>query len=311
MQTRLIIVILLVLTTLFRNTVVAAQSDSEPTGKILYICRPAGVTTQSLCVMEVETGEISVIFNVPDEIVHNTQREILNPAWSFSGEQIVFQYWDGLWWHLWVMEADGSDPTQITTTPDVQHWSPSWSPDDEQIVYSHAAEGGIRELWIIGSDGSNPTALTATEEADEYAPDWSPNGDLIVFERSEYAPHLTSTIWIISPDGGEPVPLTTSDTECHSPAFSPDGTAIVVLCRNEDDWYDIWVMAADGTNQRRLLVGEDGIGSPTWSPDGEWLAISQGSKEEAELWIMRPDGSDLRQLTDNTSRDETPSWFIP
>jgi Tol biopolymer transport system component len=54
------------------------------------------------------------------------------------------------------MNADGSDPHQITS------WggNPSWSPNGSQIVYYQNYDDSTGTLWIMNADGSDQRPLT-------------------------------------------------------------------------------------------------------------------------------------------------------
>ncbi|MBI2918820.1 MAG: PD40 domain-containing protein [Chloroflexi bacterium] len=60
----------------------------------------------------------------------------LSPAWSPDGERIAFVSRRDGNSEVYVMNADGSGQTNLTNTPGVDEWLPSWSADGSRIVYS-------------------------------------------------------------------------------------------------------------------------------------------------------------------------------
>jgi TolB protein len=84
------------------------------------------------------------------------------PRYSPDGTKIAFlsQADRGIP-QLWVMNADGSNPFQLTTAGAGEF---SWSPDGSQIVFvqhdARKAETQNGTLWIMNSDGSNKRQLT-------------------------------------------------------------------------------------------------------------------------------------------------------
>jgi Tol biopolymer transport system component len=83
-------------------------------------------------------------------------------------------------WAVWVMNADGSNPHQLTHPRAIEPAgtggdSPSaWSPDGKQIIYwSWQPAGG--ELFVVNSDGSDAHQLTHWDGGDE-ATNWLPDG---------------------------------------------------------------------------------------------------------------------------------------
>jgi len=88
-------------------------------------------------------------------------------------------------WEIFVMNADGSDPVNLTRTPDVNEHYPQISPDSRKMCFSvDTGEGrdAIRSLWVMDINGRNRKKLT--DHARE--PFWSPDGKLVGFLDQEY-----------------------------------------------------------------------------------------------------------------------------
>src|SRR5437879_5461210 len=61
-------------------------------------------------------------------------------------------------WEIFVMNPDGSDPVNLTSTPKAQEHYPQVSPDGTKICFSvDEGEGRetIRSLWVMDIDGRN------------------------------------------------------------------------------------------------------------------------------------------------------------
>jgi Tol biopolymer transport system component len=79
--------------------------------------------------------------------------------WSYDGEYIAWRSigeGNDKRSGVWVMNADGSNPHQLT----YGGTNPSWSPDGSQIVYYHSYNDSTGTLWMMNADGSNQTPLT-------------------------------------------------------------------------------------------------------------------------------------------------------
>ncbi len=98
------------------------------------------------------------------------------PAWSPDGKQIAFVGTDG---SLWVMDADGSNRTEILNRNDLG--DVAWSPDGTQLVYKWidcsqgmTCFGGLR---IVNTDGSGDHSLYLNDPYMPSDPGWSADGD--------------------------------------------------------------------------------------------------------------------------------------
>jgi Tol biopolymer transport system component len=228
-----------------------------------------------------------------------------DPVWSPDGTKIAFYGYPrgavrgGANYDVYVMNADGSGVTNLTTSPaDVASWfsqgSPKWSPDTTRIAYD-----GDDGLYVMNVDGSDQTKIAAGQDAS-----WSPDGTRIAFEGAGGA------IWSVAPDGSGLVQLTSGVGFDGFPAYSPDGAKIAYYHGQSND-RAIFVMNADGSNQTRVADFQaDTMGRPVWSPDGSMLAFDLYFTDQTwDIYAVNSDGSGLANLAGDLNRDETdPVW---
>src|SRR5512139_250557 len=65
-------------------------------------------------------------------------------------------------WEIFVMNADGSEPVNLTRTPKEHEHYPQASPDGTKMCFSvDAGEGreAVRSLWVMDSNGKNRRKL--------------------------------------------------------------------------------------------------------------------------------------------------------
>jgi Tol biopolymer transport system component len=220
---------------------------------------------------------------------------------------------------IWTMESDGSNPLNITNTPEVSEYFPVWSPDGLRIAFSRG-EDYLHDLWVMAEDGSNQVNIT-NDPGWVFGPSWSPGATQIAFVKNVPGDHITAQfdIFIHDLDTGEQRNLTHSDFDELEPAWSPDGGLIAFSAvRLTWDGFGAWeIVTVDPTGaNEQILTAPDGRHfedrAPAWSPDGTKLVfMSQFNDpccEPWDIWAMNRDGSGLTNLTQHPADDMFPSW---
>jgi TolB protein len=89
---------------------------------------------------------------------------------------------------IFVMDADGSNPVQVTDNG-ASNFAPFFHPDGERIIFSsnlHAPGGRSFNLYMIGVDGTGLERITENDGFDGF-PMFSPDGRHLVFASSRGA----------------------------------------------------------------------------------------------------------------------------
>jgi TolB protein len=144
----------------------------------------------------------------------------IRPDFSPDGQQIAYSsqrdngHGDKGHDEIWVMNADGSNQTQLTNTDTtVSNIAPAWSPNGQQILFQSNrdlnADGTANsEIYVMNADGSDQTRLTNHDGRDE-DPAWSPNGQQITYHRDiDPISAQILQIYTINADGSNPTQLT-------------------------------------------------------------------------------------------------------
>lgn len=117
------------------------------------------------------------------------------PAWSPDGESIAFTSQRAGNSDIWLVDAGGGEPQQLTVDPALDN-SPAWSPDGGLIAFgsgrdADSLDGG--DVFVMQPDGTDVQRVT--DDHASFAPAWSPDGCEIAFNS------LPSAIHIIGSDG--------------------------------------------------------------------------------------------------------------
>jgi Tol biopolymer transport system component len=88
---------------------------------------------------------------------------------------------------VWVMEADGSNPRQVTDLGGA-NFAPFFTPDDRQILFAsnhHNPRGRNFDLFLINLDGTGLEQVTTHGDFDGF-PMFSPDGRRLVFASNRH-----------------------------------------------------------------------------------------------------------------------------
>jgi hypothetical protein len=134
---------------------------------------------------------------------------------------------------IFVMNADGSDPRQLTFDHAFT-WGATWSPDGSRIAFN-SWRSGNQDIYVIDPDGGNTKRLT-NGPGEASVPSWSPDGKRIAFRRV-FGPPDGGEIWSIDSAGNDPRllsrdPGAADDMTSGGGAWGPDGRIAFLRAEN-------------------------------------------------------------------------------
>ena len=136
----------------------------------------------------------------PAERLISSTKDEMQPAYSPDGRQIAFESDRSGNEEIWVCEANGASPFQVTNFGAGWSGSPRWSPDESTIAFDRL-ERNTHSVYLVGRQGGKPALLAA----DAFGPAWSRDGHWVYFisERTD-----RSEVWKAPVSGGPAVQVT-------------------------------------------------------------------------------------------------------
>jgi Tol biopolymer transport system component len=111
-----------------------------------------------ISVIDVETGVLTQLTKTAGDT---------NPVWSDDGTRIAFLRNEGTSHGLWVMNADGGNPLQLTSVPGpLEDRLPVWSPDGLTLLFTRNSGLGFGDLWRVPSVGGDRSLFLQNAVAD-------------------------------------------------------------------------------------------------------------------------------------------------
>ncbi len=281
---------------------------TQGTGAVTFDNVPATVLSWSDSILTVEVPAVAT----PDgasalvEVVVTAAGGTIGRGEFTVARGILFESERSGHLDIWIIDAEGGDPIQLTSDPLPEAW-PCWSHDGTKILFNRDTE-----MWVMNADGSSQ-AMLAGDTTPVGGQVWSPNDTKIAFQRGEI-----SEIAVMDADGSNQRNLTPV-TGVHAwPTWSPDGTQIAFHADRDivigdvpsmTDDPDVYVVNADGTGETQLTTAPGHDWLPLWSPAGSKIVFISDREGPGEIFVMNANGSGQINLTnDPGAADGWPAW---
>ncbi len=186
--------------------------------------------------------------------------------------KIVYETYQNDNWELFLCDADGSNPVNLTRTPDISELYPHVSPDGAKVCFVVDAGDGptkTRDLYWMNMDGSGRTLVANSARQ----PCWKSDSSTIAylkaeFEKFSFWDYATKGIFFYDlATGGHRQHPNEKIHHLYNPCWSPDGK-----------WFVATVHAGMGFGHAILAIEADGPRvvdlhihgcRPDISPDGK------------------------------------------
>jgi dipeptidyl aminopeptidase/acylaminoacyl peptidase len=211
--------------------------------------------------------------------------EALRHELKVSHYKIAYEsYVDGNW-EIFVMNADGSHPVNLTKTPDLNEHYPQISPDGTRICFvADKGEGrdAVRSLYVMDINGKHRKKIA------DYArePFWSPDSKVIGYLDQEYPKFNVIDYYTkgmnffdLTTGAVTPHPNYTNLHHLYNPNFCANGKWIVSTV-HAGMGYDHAILLIEAHGNKIINLGIPGC-RPRFSPDGKEVAWGAGDHEIA------------------------------
>jgi hypothetical protein len=185
------------------------------------------------------------------------------PEWEPGGQALaLYRRPPGGHADLWRVALTGEPDVNLTRTPTVDEFGPSYSPTGQHFVYLR----DHRDLVVMNADGSGARQLITPAGLGNFP--WSPDGHSVAVE----ATLGDQTGLTVVPLNGSPRLVTPAGERLYIPSrieWSPDGTRLAYLAFDgtPTEGVGLFVINVDGSGRRQVNRPGTQAYAAAWIPD--------------------------------------------
>ena len=236
------------------------------------------------------------------QVVASTRRDF-NPQLSPDGRRIAFVSDRTGGWEIYVSDADGRSPVQLTSFGNVVADGIRWSPNGGELAFA-VLRGTDRDIYVMPSAGGAPRQIVRAP-SDEGRPSFSMDGNWIYFRSNRSG---RDEIWKIPHEGGEPIQVTKNGG--FEALESLDGKTLYFTQTRASD--GLWSMPPSG-GQEQPVLGLEQVWQGRWGVTQDGVCyVASPMAGESHVWCWKAStGEATRKGTiDKFSFVASPSFSV-
>ena len=208
------------------------------------------------------------------------------PQISPDGQNLAFMSDRSGTMEIWVSDADGRNPRQLTAIGNAG--TPRWSPDSKILVFDapHKNTSGIYTVPVAGGEAR----LITVDDFENRCPSWSGDGKWIYFASTRAGKFQ---VWKTPAQGGITVQLTQRGG--HAALEAPDGKHIF-YAKTAQAYPEIWQADVNGGSER--LLSRD-VRPVMWAA---WAVVDKGRRGGIVFAQPSGDGAPIISFFDLATR---------
>jgi Tol biopolymer transport system component len=207
------------------------------------------------------------------------------PAWSPAGDFIAYVSDEAGKDDIWICDALGANPKNLTAGSKASYAHPAWSPGGTKIAFYSDSDGG--GIFTMPALGGAPRKLLRVKPAILYtfSLTWHKGGKIVY---TNFDNKGKKQVYAITEDNPKPQCLTAEvgKADGHFGELSPSGDLLAFLDPGINLTAGLFVGNLRSGTSKKL---EQGVGVPHWDPQGKRLFFISGRQGGIDLWSREID----------------------
>jgi Tol biopolymer transport system component/serine/threonine protein kinase len=264
-----------------------------------------------------EQGRPASLWRIP--VVGGEARRVVDNAgtgeWSPDGKQIAFTRnvvgeVDNAASILFVANADGGSPRELTRSPATLVAHPRWSPDGKWIATVGARGRTAQSILLTNAATGETKFLAVPPKAGEVSSViWNADSESVLYVRAESVEAVVgSSAQIVRHDIDKDVFETVGWTSHNGVVLDvlEDGKLVLDVRSPRDNLRELGLGGAAA--EQWITRGNSSDRQPVYAPDGKTLLFTSNRSGNLDLWTIDRATGAVRRVTDDAAEDWDPAY---